>query len=302
MFPRIRLSEACYRCLQAEKRPVVTRSQINIQILKIVKNQEYLGHPIYQLPKIASNDLHDRVIRQLMEKSLIRRDGDFSKIALRVLDVSDGDAADVINLVDPDAYVSHLSAMVLYDLSNRLPDVLTLTRLNPSSWHDRRRQEIEAAFPDLAAIMHPTFHLFPAYPGIGERVRGQKVSCLTTRHPGKSRRVKARFHRVATIEQTFIDMLLQPQRCGGMHHVLEVWAEHALSLLERLVQAIDGRPEPILKVRAGYILDERLGLSHPVVDRWQRFARQGGSRVLDPQEKFWPNYSEKWMLSINVTA
>ena len=85
-----------------------------------------------------------------------------------------------------------------------------------------------------------------------------------------------------------------------MAHVLEVWEEHAPTYLEDIVAAVDRTKKPLLKSRAGYILQERLKLSHPTIERWKELGQRGGSRKLDPSADFASTFSETWMISLNV--
>lgn len=95
-------------------------------------------------------------------------------------------------------------------------------------------------------------------------------------------------------------MLAEPSRCGGMGHVLEVWENTASTFVAEICEAVDAWPAPIVKVRAGYLLGELLGLADPAIERWRAFAARGGSRKLDPGKPFDPRHSPAWMLSLNV--
>ena len=85
-----------------------------------------------------------------------------------------------------------------------------------------------------------------------------------------------------------------------MSHVLDAWEEHAGTYLDEIVAAVDTATSGLAKSRAGYILEERLGLHHRGIERWKAFAQRGGSRKLDPARDFAPPFSEKWMISLNV--
>ncbi len=85
-----------------------------------------------------------------------------------------------------------------------------------------------------------------------------------------------------------------------MHHVLNVWQSEAGVYLDDIVEAVDRDHRAIVKVRAGHILEERIGLDHVVLKRWQAFAQRGGSRRLDPSKPYAPVFSEKWMISLNA--
>jgi len=105
---------------------------------------------------------------------------------------------------------------------------------------------------------------------------------------------------LATTGQTFLDMLQEPRLCGGMAHVLDVWEEYAQTYLDDIVAAVDQTPSGIVKCRAGYILEEHLGLRRPEIGRWKECAQRGGSRRLDPGRAYAPPFSETWEISLNA--
>jgi predicted transcriptional regulator of viral defense system len=95
-------------------------------------------------------------------------------------------------------------------------------------------------------------------------------------------------------------MLTEPGLCGGMRHVLDVWENEAGQWVPEIVAAIDQLDIKIVKVRAGYILSEIMDIDHPALHNWEKFAQRGGSRKLDPDADYAPEFSERWMISINV--
>jgi hypothetical protein len=85
-----------------------------------------------------------------------------------------------------------------------------------------------------------------------------------------------------------------------MRHVLDVWEREAGSWVQEIVAAIDELDVKIAKVRAGYIFSEIMEIDHPELQKWEKLAQRGGSRKLDPDAGYVPEFSKRWMISINV--
>ncbi len=108
--------------------------------------------------------------------------------------------------------------------------------------------------------------------------------------------------RVATIGRVFLEMTREPQLCGGIQHVIDIFSNNAKQYLRLITDEYERHGKAIDKVRAGYLLTEVCGVKDLVVESWTRFAQRGGSRKLDPEVEYAPEYSERWKLSINVPS
>jgi len=107
---------------------------------------------------------------------------------------------------------------------------------------------------------------------------------------------------MSDIEQTLIDGLRSPDRCGGIGNVFAAWRRAAERInLDRLIGYIDRVDSPILRQRAGYLI-EAIGLSHQALERWQDIKQRGSTLRLLPGEPFDPTYSERWNLSLNAPS
>lgn len=208
-------------------------------------------------------------------------------------------AAEVACTIDPFGYVSHLSAMELNGLTNRVAKQLFVSSPDPKTW---KRSAAELMHRDLGDQLDQ--YLALGYPPLTRtrmnRVHGVSVEVTHRSHLGAFRKVPDSELRVATIGRTFLDMLREPDLCGGIQHVLDVYRQHGERYLSLIADEVDQHGSPIDKVRAGYVLEEVCGFEHPSIDAWSRYAARGGSRKLVANREYAPEYSVKWMLSVNA--
>ncbi|MEQ9108051.1 MAG: hypothetical protein RLO04_11355 [Limnobacter sp.] len=203
--------------------------------------------------------------------------------------------------LDPFAYVSHLSAMEHYGLTDRFSQLVYLTRPKASEWAALAKAKMERdlgkqtekflklGYPKL---IRPTF----------QKLAGITVNLLERSNQGAFRTTAHSSLRVATIGRVFLDMLREPALCGGLQHVVDIYTNHAKKYLAFVVDELNTHGAPIDKVRAGYLLSEVCKLDHLAFADWEKFAQRGGSRKLDPEGEFEPFYSERWKLSINLPS
>ena len=292
--PRLtRAAEYLADRLEANGKPVLSSFQFFQFVLDMYRQSS--GKKLYLRQQTPDRDYVSRLKQILKAAGGIASDRDYGDRIVRVLSVSDHPAEDIVCLVDPTCYVSHLSAMQRWGLTDRTPRVLALTRPDRATAIATLRNYMSEAlngdeynpYP-LRLIQHP------------HRVRHRSVALYESKTAGQFIANRDADFRLSTIGQTFLDTLQKPNLCGGMAHVLDVWEEHASTYLEDIVAAVDRTTKPLLKSRAGYILQERLSLTHPSIERWKEFRQRGGSRKLDPSADFASTYSETWMISLNV--
>ena len=274
--------------MEMNGRPVIS----NYDLFRFVKRMYAgaQGQKLYLRRSAATVDNYRIRKTNLLLANVIQRDRDYYNL-FRVQSLPDWAADDIVCLVDQFCYISHLSVMQRWGLTDRLSATLMITRPDrrtiASKLNEIMRRDGETLFP-RQNIVHP------------DTVRQRPVRVLETRKVGAAIRERSGLARVATIGQTFLDTLQKPALCGGMAHVLDVWQNNAGDYLEEIIEAVDGSTSLIVKCRAGYILEEYLGFQDSRIDAWKAFRQRGGSRKLDPDRAFVPEYSEAWMISLNV--
>ena len=278
--------------LEANGKPILSRFEFFQIVLTMYRTSS--GKKLYLRGEIPDRDDIARFRSILKTAGAITGDRDYGSRVIRVLSVSDQPAEDIVCLADPTCYVSHLSAMQTWGLTDRTPRALMLTRPDrktaAAALHARMNEAMNKAennpYP-LTLVQHP------------HRVRRRDITMYESKTAGAFMASRGTDTRLSTVGQTFLDMLQRPDLCGGMSHVLDVWAEHAPTFLDEITSTIDQTSRVLIKSRAGYILEERLGLRHPCIERWKAFGQRGGSRKLDPTRAFAPAFSETWMISLN---
>lgn len=295
---RTRLASAVAERLSAAGRAVVTRYGIYQTLLAIAAEPD--NRKLLRASSVDSGHVR-RVIDNLHMTLGLGTDPDYHRNVYRVLTLGDVPAEEVFALVTPFGYISHLSAMQWWGLTVRRPDALHLTLPTATA----ARALIEGMIRDDLGDQVEDDEFDPVvrltYIQPPEVLRNRKIVLTRVGQLGSWVPVQGLHARLATIGQTFLDMLDRPDLCGGMAHICDVWGEHAETYFDDIVTSVDEVSSPIVKVRAGYLLDELLGMAgNKRIEGWRRFAQRGGSRVLDPAKPFSPMHSEKWMISLNV--
>ncbi|SFD48548.1 type IV toxin-antitoxin system AbiEi family antitoxin domain-containing protein [Paracidovorax konjaci] len=203
--------------------------------------------------------------------------------------------------VDPFAYVSHLSAMEYHGITDRFPKVLYLSTPPAQEWKEqaeaRMDKDLKEFKKDYLAAKLPALR-FQKF----ERVGGVRVELMRRSHRGAFKTIKSPSIRVAMVGRTFLDMLREPESCGGMLHVVDTYREYAGKYFKLILDEVSKHGTLIEKARAGYLLEKVCGRVDPVIDGWASTVQRGGSRKLDPQAEYAPFFSERWALSVNVPS
>jgi len=283
----------------------------------VAERLEYRGEPVltaWKLFVLIRRTYHDaareipspfglRKCAFVLEKeNIIRPDPDYPR-HYRVLTIPDSPADDIVCLIDQFCHIAYLSAMQRWGLTDRIPHALMISRPDEktvTTMAATAMAESNAGIPRRHRPSHREMGPFRlnniAHP---PTVRGRSVKLYRSRQSGQSVSERSGFARISTIGQTFLDMLRRPTLCGGMSHVLDIWEEHAALYLDSIITTVE-TANPIVKCRAGYIIEERLGIEDSRVAAWRDHARRGGSRVLDPARPYAPIWSDKWKISLNA--
>lgn len=294
-------SKSIEDALLEQDAPIITFYEFFLLGLSLFRKGEWAGEKLKRMPNDWDVDRARNALRRLENNQVLALDRDFKSNVWKVVQSTrSGAAEEIACIADPFCYVSHLSAMERYGLTNRSPQALHLTTPANALWRAKRDEKMNSDLGGQGGDY--SSHLAPLLvrPGIQDQVRRRPVIVHETKHPAEAVPVRGERTRISSIGRTFVDMLSEPNLCGGMTHVLEVWSDHAERWAEKIIESTDHSHSKIVKVRAGYIFNDVLRIENPKIDGWKEFAQRGGSRKLDPEAEYAPTFSEKWMISINV--
>jgi predicted transcriptional regulator of viral defense system len=278
------------------QKPVLSKFEIFYLALHISKSNSYQGKLIRKQITPFGIKKTFSLIGTLLKERFISKDSDF-RFHYKVADEARGNCDEVACLVDPFCYLSHLSAMQKYGLTNRIPEVVILTTAESKLWN---QMKIDLELKYRGDLLGEVEYLPLRKVVFPQVVRKMKIRMVESKFFHQSVKAGDSQVRISEVGHTFLDMLINPELCGGMSHVLDVWKANAKTYLDEIIDAVEGHPQKIIKVRAGYIIEEVLETQNDRVNKWQEFAQRGGSRLLDPNSSYAPKFSEKWMISINV--
>lgn len=283
--------------------PVVTSYDIGRLIFQLYFTKTYKGEKLTRIRKdhLIRED-YNRLKRKLLKTGVLEERGILpSPEVFAVLGKSQSSVIELACCIDPFAYISHLSAMEWHGFTDRIPKILFISSPSPPNW---RKFAFEKMQKDLGGSETYSAYRFSGLPQL-RRLNLNKLGRVTVHrhaslHPGAFIAVRDQPLRMATIARTYLDMIREPDLCGGIYHVLDVYQEHVERYLQIVVDEIDRHGTKIEKIRAGYILEERLSLNHETINSWVKVVQRGGSRKLYAHSEYSPRFSEKWCLSINI--
>lgn len=290
-----RVSKAMVDRLNDLNQPVISAYQFFIEL----RAMYHSGQKLYLRSSDPTVENFSHIKQNIRKSGYIDKDPDYNYRAIRILSAQDLPAEDICCLVDPYCYVSHYSAMQRYSLTNRNPKNLHLTVPSIPLQRQMHKEAMQRDYGEGLPL--PELYIMEQQ-GINHpaKVRNRPVQVFHCSKPATPTRIRGTKARISPVGRTFVDMLSDPNLCGGMKHVLKVWKDHAKKYLDEILPELENAPKTIIKARGGYILDEYIGLKDSRIHNLQKFAQRGGSRLLDPSQPYKPEFSEKWMISLNV--
>ncbi|HAG1192600.1 TPA: hypothetical protein G8W20_004830 [Salmonella enterica] len=207
------------------------------------------------------------------------------------------DSLEVVCSLYNTGYISYLSAMRFYNLTNRIPKKIDFTTPTRPLWKKIQSQLLTENEINDSKLGSNIFT--PPYPSERIKIENKTLNVHARSHLTEPKR-KGVSVRVIEVGELFLEMLRHPDLCGGLQHVLEVYDEMAEALLEEIIVAVESLGTNMDKSRVGFIIDSFLDIKDPRIQHWKKTATaRGGSRKFIPNEDYLGPISEEWCLSLN---
>lgn len=297
----IDLNQAATLTIAKHQQPIITAYELGFALFKMIVEGSVNDQPLKLHTRNPERRHYRHAVNFLTSYGVLQEvRGVASQSTFSILGKDDNTPAErIVCRIDPFSYLSHLTAMEFYGLTDRIPQTVYASSPNLREWKQFANKKMQK---DLGEMEDE--YLRADFPRLVRtkmrKIRRREISIFNRQHLGSFRTIRSSGVRVSTLGRTFLDMLREPDLCGGIRHVLSVYEGSATENIQLIVDDIDTHGTAIDKVRAGYVLSQRIGITHPTIDSWKQFAQRGGSRKLYAKNEYSPEYSEDWCLSLNV--
>lgn len=291
----------------SSQKAAVSKQELYVKFLEIWKNKSYKNIDIIDLR--YNSKYYKRkfksVIRSLELCDELKVIGDETIgptyfINLRITPIN---PYKIICDLYPLGYVSHLSAMEIHKLTTKTSDSIYFTTLNRTNWKKNFLSELNKHdYPFFReSYDSEIIELIPRFP-TEEKYLNKDLLVFT--HKNLMNYEMFNGVRVQELTLLFIEMTRAPQYCGGIDNVISVFKNHAKLIIEDILESTNKNGTNIDKARIGFILDEILRISHPVLEKWklEMVGQRGGSRKFISYLPFEPKFSPTWNISLNHTV
>jgi len=282
----------------------ISKKRLYEEIYTLYRKREYKGEKITKIqisaPKTEQFHRYTQrleiagIIEPVNGKSFFHQDSKFYYVSSskKVPEFS------LLCSVYPYGYISHISAMQWYGITDRIPKIIYFTTYTKKEWRDRLRAEITER---ISSSLSTAEEFIPTYPNSGRHFT-RDVQISVKKNPKMPNEVDEGI-RIQDIGELFLDMFRSPEKCGGEQHVLDTFLEYAPSFKKKIIQYVDIFGTSIDKARMGFMLGSVIGVNSDKIEAWkyEKSNQRGGSRVLFPGRDFDRNYSSEWNLSINYS-
>lgn len=281
--------------LNHHPKPVIALHEFNAYLYRLYRDRMYEGR---RIGKIQSTEPDVRILTDALT-GIIEQGILSPVIPGHIWQLSNQNSATAQQIVcdlSPWSHLAYLSAMEWHGITDRIPNVLHIVQAPLTMARKQHLAQLKERFPGLQNEQPLLVRGFTPY----EKIDGKELQ----QHTHLNYRQKAELHasggiRVSTLGETFLDMLREPDLCGGYMHVQDVFQEYAAEHLPVIVKTVDKSGKGIDKARTGYLLEEVCGLTHRTIDSWKSGVQRGGSRKLVASKPYKNIYSEVWCISIN---
>lgn len=295
MSETISIEEAVMLWLNTfNRRAAFFESELISLLYRLREDKSFQNQKIRNLRKDANlKRLFREVVEYLVSNEMVKQ----TSSGYFIISNSEVSDLEVVCSLYPSGYISYLSAMRYYNLTNRFPKNIDFVAPPRSIWKKEQLTTLENK--NIHDLKLGDNKFITPYPSKHVRVK-RKYLNVHSRTPSYREETKGDILRIIRIGDLFIEMLRYPELCGGFQHVFEIYEEMGEVLLEEIIESVEEFGSHIDKCRIGFILQCHLNIDDERIREWQASSpSRGGSRKMVSSLPYADYYSEVWCISLN---